>query len=349
MTPFRWNISRLLILIVVAAAVLLVARREPLPPGEGGDPAVGRPILQFTESSHDFGTLVGDTTVHYTFEFRNAGDSPLVIDRVKASCGCTGAVVGKAQIAPGESGELNVYFRTKGKNGVQRHAVHVFSNDPVHPDQPLMIHCVVEHDFVFRPSAVFFGSMTAGEERTNLINISSNDPELRIERIEPSSDRITFSLKDGPRQDGPGRQWNLNVSIRAPEKPGMTHDVLTVLTNSQTMAEIKVRLQARVLGDISLLSEHLAFPSVKTGQTVSQTTRLTSHTGKKITVRRIDTGALPLKVEVEDQGDDPGKKLKLVFTAPDRPDTVRGTVTLDVSDSSGYSDTLKLYVMANVR
>ena len=48
------------------------------------------PNAEFEKKLHDFGTIkeeIGSVTTQ--FEFKNTGDSPLIIQRVSASCGCT--------------------------------------------------------------------------------------------------------------------------------------------------------------------------------------------------------------------------------------------------------------------
>ena len=46
-------------------------------------------VLKFESEIHNFGTIAeGDPAVH-EFTFKNAGDQPIIISNVKASCGCT--------------------------------------------------------------------------------------------------------------------------------------------------------------------------------------------------------------------------------------------------------------------
>ncbi len=48
------------------------------------------PSIQFKERMHDFGSIKEeDKTATCYFVFTNAGNAPLVIHRVIASCGCT--------------------------------------------------------------------------------------------------------------------------------------------------------------------------------------------------------------------------------------------------------------------
>lgn len=65
--------------------------------------ALGAPKIVIQESRWNFGEIYQRQTVWHTFVIRNEGDEPLIISDVKSSCpSCTGAMVGKKVIQPGE-------------------------------------------------------------------------------------------------------------------------------------------------------------------------------------------------------------------------------------------------------
>jgi len=78
------------------------------------------PVLTFTESEFDFGTIDQGTKVEHVFKFTNTGDAPLVIVDAKSSCGCTVPVFPKEPVAPGAEAELLVKFNGSGKNQVSK-------------------------------------------------------------------------------------------------------------------------------------------------------------------------------------------------------------------------------------
>ena len=86
--------------------------------------------IKFTTSSHDFGTIQekdGDVTTR--FEFTNTGDSPLLITRATATCGCTSPEYPKKPLRPGEKGEIVVTYHAKGRPGPFDKSIYVYSND----------------------------------------------------------------------------------------------------------------------------------------------------------------------------------------------------------------------------
>jgi len=87
--------------------------------------------IEFEESEFDWGTITQGDKVSYIFKFTNTGNEPLIIKNAKGSCGCTVPQWPKAPIAPGEQGEINVVFNSKGKMGSQNKRVTITANtDP---------------------------------------------------------------------------------------------------------------------------------------------------------------------------------------------------------------------------
>ena len=75
--------------------------------------------LSFLKQTIDLGTIVAEKTskVDVNFVFSNKGNVPIVIHKVKASCGCTVPRWTKTTIEPGKSGVITVSFEHQGKKG----------------------------------------------------------------------------------------------------------------------------------------------------------------------------------------------------------------------------------------
>ncbi|MCH9660902.1 MAG: DUF1573 domain-containing protein [Bacteroidetes bacterium] len=78
------------------------------------------PVMTFTETEFDFGTIEQGTPQEHVFKFTNTGDADLVIVDAKSSCGCTVPEYPKTPIAPGADGEMLVKFNGSGKNQVSK-------------------------------------------------------------------------------------------------------------------------------------------------------------------------------------------------------------------------------------
>ncbi len=87
------------------------------------------PVITFKELSYDFGNINEGDKVEHTFEFTNTGNAPLIIDKIKASCGCTvPSNWKKAPILPGEKSSFVVKFNSKNKPNHQTKRIRITSN-----------------------------------------------------------------------------------------------------------------------------------------------------------------------------------------------------------------------------
>lgn len=107
------------------------------PVSEAGSDAVAEvatgPLttITFAETTFDFGDVKEGEMVSHLYKFTNTGKEPLVIKDAKGSCGCTVPKWPKTPIPPGQTGEIQVEFNSKGKPGKQTKRVTINANtDP---------------------------------------------------------------------------------------------------------------------------------------------------------------------------------------------------------------------------
>jgi hypothetical protein len=86
------------------------------------------PTAQFSKVEHDFGTINEGQSVEYTYEVKNTGQAPLLIQDAKPSCGCTVPDWSKDPIPPGKSGFVKAKFDSSGKPGIQNKTITVTAN-----------------------------------------------------------------------------------------------------------------------------------------------------------------------------------------------------------------------------
>jgi hypothetical protein len=87
-----------------------------------------KPVFSTESTVFDFGRVNEGEIVNHIFKFTNTGQSPLVIDKATASCGCTVPEWPKHPIGVGETGEIKVRFDTKGKPNQQIKTISIMAN-----------------------------------------------------------------------------------------------------------------------------------------------------------------------------------------------------------------------------
>ena len=69
--------------------------------------------IEFKTETIDYGTIEKGADGVRIFEFTNTGKAPLIISKVKSSCGCTVPSWPKDPVLPGQTGQIEVKYDTK--------------------------------------------------------------------------------------------------------------------------------------------------------------------------------------------------------------------------------------------
>ena len=83
--------------------------------------------IRFEEMEHQYGTIQKGGNGDCEFTFWNDGDEPLILQSVKASCGCTTPKYTQKPVMPGQKGTIGVHYNTNNVGGFSK-TVTVTSN-----------------------------------------------------------------------------------------------------------------------------------------------------------------------------------------------------------------------------
>lgn len=89
-----------------------------------------KPAIIFDKTVHDFGKADKESVLKHTFTFKNTGKDTLIIDRVNATCSCTGTLLSEKEIPAGGSGKLEIELHTNPNPGEMIRTIKVYTNDP---------------------------------------------------------------------------------------------------------------------------------------------------------------------------------------------------------------------------
>jgi hypothetical protein len=85
------------------------------------------PVFKFEKEVIDYGKVDLNANGVREFEFTNIGKSPLVISKIKSSCGCTVPTKPTEPIMPGKTGKIEVKYATNRPGGFSK-SITIFSN-----------------------------------------------------------------------------------------------------------------------------------------------------------------------------------------------------------------------------
>lgn len=90
------------------------------------------PAFKFDTEIIDYGKIEHNSNGVRVFKFKNIGKSPLVINSIKSTCGCTVPKKPEDPIMPGETGEIEVKYATNRVGGFSK-MITINSNVPGTP------------------------------------------------------------------------------------------------------------------------------------------------------------------------------------------------------------------------
>ena len=87
----------ILLVFILAGSLSLMAQND-----ENKDETSGKPVIKFDKTTHNYGEILYQADGSCEFEFKNEGKEPLLLTRVRSSCGCTTPKWPKEPIKPGD-------------------------------------------------------------------------------------------------------------------------------------------------------------------------------------------------------------------------------------------------------
>jgi len=134
-------------------------------------PQSGQPLARWQTLLVDKGDVTkAKSPLIYTYEFQNAGDKDLIVEKVTTDCSCLSVEIPEEPVALGKSGAIILRYNSKENSGEFAHTAVVKTNDAVHPTITLVaMGKTGEAGWRVEPSAIRMGGIVAGAERHALL------------------------------------------------------------------------------------------------------------------------------------------------------------------------------------
>lgn len=201
------------------------------------------PHLQVEEPFFNFGRVAEGSKTDHTFRFQNTGDSPLIISKVRSSCGCTAALLSAKKLAPGEWGDLKTTFNSKGFQGAVTKTVYVYSNDPDQPQTKFRLQGEVIRELMITPRRLKF---SAGKDKapfTATINLRNDgSTQLFLSNLKTTSNELQADLSSSKLAPGESVQ----IAIRLAPNTGKNRfaGYVTLRTSSPRSPTLRIPVTA---------------------------------------------------------------------------------------------------------
>ena len=258
------------------------------------------PRIELVAPEHDFGNVDEGQTVKHTFTIKNTGKAPLVIERVRTSCGCVAAVNQDKEVAPGGSATIDVSFDTNRRPGNNSQTITLQTNDKENPNAKLVVKAVVEQQLAFLPPTLRL-DMKHGEEKSVeawLTGKLAKDAKLTVSEVTGETG-ATVELAE--KKDGDITTAGIRVKVKA-TKVGRESGIVRVQTGLDSLPEIALRFDASVVGNIQFRPRALMFDADSKSGSERVLTLTSSREDFKVTAVRVLEGPYEATVKKADSG-----------------------------------------------
>jgi hypothetical protein len=215
--------------------------------------SVAPPKIQFKEETWDFGKVKQGEILTHEFVFKNIGEAPLSIRKVRTSCGCTAALVSEQKVAPGKEGQIQVTFNSGGYGAKVAKSIYVDSDDPVRPNVELTI--VAEIDIPPQPKIEIdrynldLGLLLEGEDLQSKI-IIKNVGELELS-VDCSKEKASFfgggKPVSFPLKIAAGKSVEVEVRVPPQNKMGLIREYVLVHSNDPVRSTVSLYLSGYII------------------------------------------------------------------------------------------------------
>lgn len=255
-----------------------------------------QPMLKLSSNEHDFGTFKEEAGVQkYDFIVTNTGDTPLVIQNIVTSCGCTQPEWTRQPIPAGGTGKVTALYDPKGTWGKFQKTLTVYTNAKPQVSVLVIKGEVIAHEktveelFTFPVGPVRFESIHLA-----FTNIKKTEKKIRVMQIINTSDqpvKVEFdqlpphlSLKVNPQTLKPGQKGLVEGTYDATKASGWGNvtEIVRIKINSVVQNNAYYYVSANLVEDFSKMTReelenapvfNLASSNVDLGRMAGSTTK----------------------------------------------------------------------------
>jgi len=297
----------------------------------------------FKVHEHDFGTVARGSEQKYRFELTNLYKEDVVIESVRASCGCTIPSIEKQTLKSLESGAILATYNTKSFVGSRGATVTVTMSKPFFAEVQLQINGFIRGDVVFVPGKIELGNVKhratatqevtvkyAGRSSWKITDVHCDKDYYEVEIIERSlvANQVHYRL----------------LTRLKPEAPiGYIKDELVLITDDADKGKLKLTVTGNVTPPVTVSPASMVLGTVPPGTQVVKRMVVKADQPFKITGVTADQDGFSFEVSEE------MKKVHLVpmtFIAPQEIATINAVIRIstDIPDAPSLSSNVSVNV-----
>lgn len=321
---------------------------QPKPTAESGDSEQAdgnqEPGIVVTKDVHDFGPIGPGTSHVAHYEFKNAGPKTLLVKNIQSTCGCSKPTLIKGDeriripikepvaFEPGESGQVEVTFKspmTKGK--VTKH-LYIISDDPKTPRAQLEVKAEVLVMVEVSPERVDLKFDEENAGMPALVVKSTDGQEFAIKSVMVANKVITVPFDP----EKTATEFTLKPQVDIEKLKRFNTGVLQISTTHPKSGRLMVRYQAKPMFEVT--NPRYILQNVEPGVPVIRENLIRSNYGKPAEIESIESRNGYMEI-TEQQADGDHIRLSIKITPPSQDSSTRRYITdeLKITLKGGYN------------
>ncbi|RME03643.1 MAG: DUF1573 domain-containing protein [Planctomycetota bacterium] len=236
------------------------------------------PRLQIVgQKYYEFGTIIQGQTVKHRFRFKNAGNAPLRIVKIKPSCYCSSSKISKRILQPGEEASLVLEFHSEGLESRYYDLwVDVYHNDPTQKDvgkyvTRFYMSGQVKTLFRFAPAgASYLGNFESRYPPSKTILLFAEHlNRFRITKIEYNPKLLHIQYSDQPIGKGKIAK-KITIQLKPNIPPGYFFTPIKFYTSDKQQKIVFFKLVGMAIGDLQREPDYLLFGPIQRTKNLPQ-------------------------------------------------------------------------------
>lgn len=273
---------------------------------------MAQPVMKLSKTEHNFGTFKEEAgRQSHEILVTNTGTSPLVIQNIVTSCGCTTPEWTKQPIPPGGKGIITAIYDPQNRPGAFNKTLSVYTNS-----KPEVVVISIRGEVIPREKTleelyIFpVGSVRFESNHLAFTNIKKTDKKIRVMQvINPSKEAVKIefeslpehlSLRANPETLKPGQKGLIEGTYDATKNNswGNVSDMARVKLNGVSQQNVFYYISANLVEDFSSLSKADLenAPVFKLASTTVDLGKMPGSTAKEVEFKFTNTGKRDLVI-----------------------------------------------------
>ena len=207
----------------------------------------------------------------FKFPVKNIYKQDIELVSVRSSCGCTSPTLENKNLKTGEIGYVVATFNTRTFDGVHSATLTVsvqWNDNGVirRGEAQLHVHGDIRSDVVFQPGAIKFDGVDQGTKAEQQVRVTyAGRGDWKVTDVRGASDDFEVELTETQRFEG-RVAYDLLVRMKDTAPAGYFNEQLVLVTSDSNNPRIPLRVEGRVVPQISVAPEALRFGEVTQGR-----------------------------------------------------------------------------------